>query len=72
MPIYGYDCNKCGGRFEKLIRSSNEVPSCPACQSTDLKRQLPLIADPAKGGSNTVARACETGGSCDSCPCAMN
>jgi putative FmdB family regulatory protein len=22
MPIYGYDCNKCGHEFETLVRSS--------------------------------------------------
>ena len=30
MPIYGYDCNKCGHEFETLVRSS-ETPSCPSC-----------------------------------------
>ncbi len=73
MPLYGYDCNACGHQFEKLVRSSGEKPSCPSCESEDLKRQLSLIADPAKGGSNAAgALPCETGGSCGSCPCALN
>ncbi len=72
MPIYGYDCNQCGRQFEKLVRSSDNAPSCPSCESTDLTRQLSLIADPAKGGSNANAPACEGGGNCGSCPCAMN
>jgi putative FmdB family regulatory protein len=72
MPIYGYDCNDCGNQFEKLVRSSDK-PACPACESTNLKRQLSLIAEPAKGGrSASAAPACETGGSCGSCPCAFN
>jgi putative FmdB family regulatory protein len=72
MPIYGYDCSACGHQFEKLVRSSDSAPTCPACESKDLKRQLSLIADPAKGGSNGGAPACESGGSCGSCPCAFN
>jgi putative FmdB family regulatory protein len=72
MPIYGYDCNQCGHQFEKLVRSSDNAPSCPTCESTDLTRQLSLIAEPAKGGSNANAPACEGSGNCGSCPCAIN
>ena len=48
MPIYGYDCNKCGHEFETLVRSS-DTPTCPSCGSADLTKQLSLIASPAKG-----------------------
>jgi putative FmdB family regulatory protein len=65
MPIYGFDCNECGHQFEKLVRSS-EAPSCPSCNSTDLTRQLSLIARPAKGGDSSHF---EGGGDCcGSCP----
>ena len=70
MPIYGYDCNDCGHEFDKLVRSAAEKPACPSCDSTDLTRQLSLIATPAKGGSDAPALACETGGGgCAGCPC---
>ena len=69
MPIYGYDCNQCGHRFETLVRASEPAPACPSCQSADLTRQLSLIAPPGKGGSEAFAPACETGGGCASCPC---
>ncbi len=65
MPIYGYDCHTCGHEFETLVRASDEAPACPACASTDLKRQLSLIAAPAKGGSEVPA--CEVGGGCGGC-----
>jgi putative FmdB family regulatory protein len=66
MPIYGYDCNKCGHEFETLVRSS-ETPSCPSCESIDLTRQLSLIAAPVKSGGD--ARICDGAGSCGmSCP----
>lgn len=66
MPIYGFDCNECGHSFEKLVRSS-ETPSCPSCHSTDLTRQLSLIAPPSKGGGGDLAPACG-GGGCGDCP----
>jgi putative FmdB family regulatory protein len=65
MPIYGYECNKCGRQFETLVRSS-DTPSCPACESTDLTRQLSLIAPPAKGGGASEP-VCMPGG-CGMCP----
>jgi putative FmdB family regulatory protein len=66
MPIYGYDCNKCGHEFETLVRSS-ETPSCPSCESTDLTRQLSLIAAPFKSSGD--APMCDGTGSCGmSCP----
>jgi putative FmdB family regulatory protein len=66
MPIYGYDCNECGHQFQKLVRSS-DTPACPSCNSTDLTRQLSLIAAPAKGQGEAPAM-CEGGGSCGRCP----
>ena len=62
MPIYGYDCNKCGHEFETLVRSS-EAPSCPSCESTDLTRHLSLIASPVKSGGDAPMcdRACSCG-----------
>jgi putative FmdB family regulatory protein len=72
MPIYGYDCNKCGTKFEKLVRSS-DTPACPSCESTDLTRQLSLIAEPAKGGgAGSCAPVCGVGGGgCSSGACPM-
>jgi putative FmdB family regulatory protein len=67
MPIYGYECNKCGHEFETLIRPSSKEPTCPSCESGDLTRQLSLIAAPAKGGSD--APACQPGGGCGSGSC---
>jgi putative FmdB family regulatory protein len=73
MPIYGFDCNKCGHQFEKLVRSS-ETPACPSCNGTDLTRQLSLIAPPAKGGGgdHVHAPSCGGGGGCSDCPNRLN
>jgi putative FmdB family regulatory protein len=60
MPIYEYQCQACGERFDKLIRSINQVSPeivCPVCQSMDVQR---LISAPtihpasARSGSENV------------------
>jgi putative FmdB family regulatory protein len=41
MPIFEYVCNACGHKFEFLkLPAATTVPSCPACQSQNLTRQL--------------------------------
>lgn len=37
MPIYDYQCRKCGHRFEELVRLG-ETPECPACHALDPER----------------------------------
>jgi putative FmdB family regulatory protein len=31
MPIYEYQCKKCGHRFEKMQSHSAPAPACPKC-----------------------------------------
>ena len=71
MPLYAYECNQCGNEFETLVRSS-DTPSCPSCESTDLTRQLSLIAPPPRSSdtaamSDSDAPMCDGSGSCGMC-----
>ncbi|WP_298429425.1 zinc ribbon domain-containing protein [Rhodoblastus sp.] len=69
MPIYGYECKKCGASFQTLVRSGDE-PVCPSCGAVELEQQLSLIATPARGGESE-APACSNAGSgpsCATCP----
>lgn len=68
MPIYGYECKKCGSAFQTLVRSGEE-PQCPTCGATELEQQLSLIASPAKGGEDALP-VCSPGpgGGCAGCP----
>jgi putative FmdB family regulatory protein len=45
MPLYEYQCNQCGRRFEKIQRFSDPpVAECPQCAGTSVER---LISSPA-------------------------
>ena len=41
MPIYGFECDACGHRFDRLQKLSDADPSvCPECGAEQLRRQL--------------------------------
>jgi len=41
MPIYGFECGKCGHRFDRLQKLSDPDPTvCPHCGAEQLRRQL--------------------------------
>ena len=41
MPIYGFECESCGHRFDRLQKLSDADPThCPACEKETLRRQL--------------------------------
>jgi putative FmdB family regulatory protein len=44
MPIYEYECRRCGDRFECLLLKSSPEAKCPSCQSTDLEQLISLCA----------------------------
>lgn len=47
MPIFEYECSRCGRLFEELVMSSSQEVSCPACGSTEIEK---LISAPARKG----------------------
>jgi putative FmdB family regulatory protein len=58
MPIYEYECQSCGERFDKLFTSISKRPPqiiCPACESEEVQRLIsaPAIHTGAKGSSRT-------------------
>lgn len=43
MPLFEYACRTCGHHFEYLTRAGR-TPSCPACTSSELEKQLSVFA----------------------------
>ena len=62
MPIYEYRCNKCGQRFEKLIRSVNQPPEiiCPQCHSRQVQRLISAPAVHTGGEAGSASEPVET------------
>lgn len=50
MPIYEYNCAKCGNCFEYLHFAGDDAPpECPKCGAREVKRQLSCFATGAGG-----------------------
>lgn len=50
MPIYEYECRRCGHQFEFLLLPSNpSAPSCPSCSSQELERVISMFAVSSDG-----------------------
>jgi putative FmdB family regulatory protein len=45
MPIYEFDCRKCGARFEELTSVGGSA-ACPNCRSEDVERRFSPISEP--------------------------
>lgn len=58
MPIYEYNCNKCGHSFDILARSHDEPkPDCPKCGCNETKKiisPLGYLKHPDHGGSGQL------------------
>jgi putative FmdB family regulatory protein len=44
VPIYEFECAKCGARFEELVRAGETAP-CPHCKSAEVKRRYSAIGE---------------------------
>ena len=49
MPIYDFECQACGHRFEELTKAG-EQPACPACAAPGAERRFSAFAAPARFG----------------------
>jgi putative FmdB family regulatory protein len=44
MPIFEYQCAKCGHQFEYLVLPTSPAATCPKCKSRKLSQQISLFA----------------------------
>ncbi len=75
MPIYEYQCQNCGNRFEKLVRRSADADAleCPSCGQKHLKQELSVFAAHANGSSKAAEMpVCPSGRCSNPGMCGMN
>lgn len=48
MPLFDFQCTKCGQTSELLVRSTN-TPQCPKCGSSEMNK---LVSKPAAPGTS--------------------
>jgi putative FmdB family regulatory protein len=44
VPIYEFECAKCGTRFEELVPAGETAP-CPRCKSSEVRRRYSPIGE---------------------------
>jgi len=50
MPVYEYECGKCGGRFEAVRKFSDpDLSECLLCKAADVRKVLSTPAFVLKG-----------------------
>ncbi len=47
MPIYEFECEDCGARFEELVRAGAEA-ACRECGSAQTRRLYSAVAPPGR------------------------
>lgn len=63
MPIFEYECQDCGNRFDVLVQPSQlDAPqTCPACQSAKVEKLMSTFAPKVAssgGGANPGCEGC--------------
>jgi putative FmdB family regulatory protein len=59
MPIYEFECEACGARFEELM-ASGQVAACPSCGSERTRRLLSPVAPPGRQPRGAAVRSDES------------
>ncbi len=78
MPIYEYECEKCGHRLEAIQKFSDApLTDCPECHEAALKKLISSAAFKLKGGGwyetdfknkNSCSASKSSNPACNSCP----
>ncbi len=67
MKLYDFQCNRCGRRFEELVRDVAEA-RCPSCSSAEVAKQISAFAIAGGRGEASSSPAecgpCCGGGAC--------
>jgi len=72
MPIYEFDCLKCGNVFEELVGHSEDASklTCPSCSSRRVKKRFSLFGFRSKGESGQTRTSSSSCAGCTATSCA--
>jgi putative FmdB family regulatory protein len=59
MPIYEFECEECGARFEELI-AADRTAACSACGSEQTRRLYSTVSPPSRQPRGAKVRADES------------
>lgn len=59
MPIYEFECEECGARFEELVAAGGAV-ACPECGAERTRRLLSEVAPPSRQPRGAKVRSDES------------
>ncbi|MDX6622344.1 MAG: Zinc ribbon domain [Solirubrobacterales bacterium] len=60
MPIYEFECEECGARFEELVAADAAPPACAACGSGRTRRLLSNVSPPGRQPRGAGVRSDES------------
>jgi putative FmdB family regulatory protein len=60
MPIYEFECEKCGARFEELVAAGIEAVACAECGSTHTRRLMSSVSPPGRQPRGAAVRSNES------------
>jgi putative FmdB family regulatory protein len=60
MPIYEFECEECGDRFEELVASDAVSVACPACDSERTRRLISRVSPPGRQPRGAKVRSSES------------
>ncbi|MCF7708447.1 MAG: zinc ribbon domain-containing protein [Verrucomicrobia bacterium] len=69
MPIYEFECSKCGSESEMLVKTTDwSDAKCPDCGSTSLEKKLSTFSPAGADSGHNDAPPCGLNpGSCGGC-----
>lgn len=59
MPIYEFECEDCGTRFEELVGAEATV-ACPACGAERTRRLYSTVSSPSRQPRGAAVRSNES------------
>lgn len=60
MPIYEFECEECGARFEELVAAGAEGVVCAQCGSTRTRRLMSSVSPPGRQPRGAAVRSNES------------